>query len=1029
MAQKKEERLIELVMNSKQPQASIKDLEKGVAAMRVQLQGMAKDSKEAKEKMAEIGSAKKELKALNAEMNGVSDGFAGLKKQLTGFAVTAVAMAGFSAITGKVSSLIESNAKLSDQYADIRKTTGLTRIEVERLDSSLGSLNSRTSKSELRDIAIAAGQLGYTGDQILPFVNAMDKLNVALGDEFGGGAKQITTELGTLRNILTDIKSVNAADDMLKIGNAINVLSSEGAATAPVIADFANRIAGTGETLGLTSGQIFGLSATLQELGVSTERGGTAVTRIMQKMLTNTKEFASVAKMDIKSFTELLQKDLFGAFVKVMEGSKNAGKTNTVLAGIIKDLELAGAGASEIFGKLSANTDLLDKRVNSANDALSNTNSIMDEFNIKNDTLAAKLEKIQKTVGAWFTGAGWNAFINSSADLMLKIVGAGDNLNDSFYKQQKQVDALDKVLPNLIARHKELSNISEPSIEQQKELKSVIGLIAEAVPMAASEFDKYGKALKVNTNLAEQYLGTQKEIAEILKRQAIHDALQRMNEAKNVVTQANRQMKLLSDKAKFYGNLSDAEAKRVIDYQKTITDKTIEMDAAKAEILHLNGKKTSEEMIADLKEKQAKEDDLRIKKSEKETTFITTLSDEESKAHQKQLDKQRKQNEELVKLKMNLAEKLADIERELWKETLGDLDKELVDVDVRYNKLYEEAVKAKSGKDVLAKIDALNVAARQSVTNKFEKKATKNFGTWDEAVAAIDDDEEQQIAKGKKQSKKPMRKPGEMSDANKQKFDDAMKVAGQISGVWSSVNNLMAQQEDRELARERKRYDEKKANYDKLLLHKKITQKQYNDYVAKLDGDMVKKEKAIKIEQAKREKRLNIFNSIINTASAVVEALPNIPLSIAAGIAGGIQTGVIMAQPLPEFAKGGKTTFADGGNVGSARIGLIGERGPEWVAPNWMMNDPKTANVIGFLENYRRSGGTVRGYADGGSTSANQTAPQVGNAASASNNDLLQALNNNTAVMQQLMNKGVMGVWDYDYYTRSLAEINRAKRN
>jgi TP901 family phage tail tape measure protein len=1028
MAQKKEERLIELVMNSKQPQASIKDLEKGVAAMRVQLQGMAKDSKEAKEKMAEIGSAKKELKALNAEMNGVSDGFAGLKKQLTGFAVTAVAMAGFSAITGKVSSLIESNAKLSDQYADIRKTTGLTRIEVERLDSSLGSLNSRTAKSELRDIAIAAGQLGYTGDQILPFVSAMDKLNVALGDEFGGGAKQITTELGTLRNILTDIKSVNAADDMLKIGNAINVLSSEGAATAPVIADFANRIAGTGETLGLTSGQIFGLSATLQELGVSTERGGTAVTRIMQKMLNNTKEFASVAKMDIKSFTELLQKDLFGAFVKVMEGSKNAGKTNTVLAGIIKDLELAGAGASEIFGKLSTNTDLLDKRVKSANDALTNTNSIMDEFSIKNDTLAGKLEKVGKTMGSWFMGGNMQNVLNNMADGILNLIGAGDTLVETYQKQKKISDDLETTLPKLVNRYEELKSQTSLNVIEQEELKKIMNEISTLAPGAAKSLDTYGKAIDINTTYVKTFLDNNKKMAEQFRLAAQHEAFQRLNDANEEIAGWQKYYDNYAHGVNAGMKLSEQDIMHIKRATDHIAEYRIAKDQATADILHLNGKKTGAELIAEMKEKQAQEDALRQTKAKKETEFIVTVSDEESKAHQKQLDKQRKQNEELLKLKMNLAEKLADIERELWKETLGDLDKELVDVDVRYNKLYDEAIKAKSGKDVLAKIDALNVAARKSVTDKFEKKATKNYGTWDEAVAAIDADEEQQIAKGKKQSKKPMRKPGEMSDANKQKFDDAMKVAGQISGVWSSVNNLMAQQEDRELARERKRYDEKKANYDKLLLHKKITQKQYNDYVAKLDGDMAKKEKAIKIEQAKREKRLNIFNSIINTASAVVEALPNIPLSIAAGIAGGIQTGVIMAQPLPEFAKGGKTTFADGGNVGSARIGLIGERGPEWVAPNWMMNDPKTANVIGFLENYRRSGGTVRGYADGGSTSAKQSAPQLANTES-SNNDLLQAVNNNTAVMQQLMNKGVMGVWDYDYYTRSLAEINRAKGN
>ncbi len=75
----------------------------------------------------------------------------------------------------------------------------------------------------------------------------------------------------------------------------------------------------------------------------------------------------------------------------------------------------------------------------------------------------------------------------------------------------------------------------------------------------------------------------------------------------------------------------------------------------------------------------------------------------------------------------------------------------------------------------------------------------------------------------------------------------------------------------------------------------------------------------VRNEQLKKEKEAAIFNSLINTAVAVVKALPNIPLSIAVGALGAIQTGIIASRPIPEFKdgvlnfEGGYAIIGDGG--------------------------------------------------------------------------------------------------------------------
>ena len=68
-------------------------------------------------------------------------------------------------------------------------------------------------------------------------------------------------------------------------------------------------------------------------------------------------------------------------------------------------------------------------------------------------------------------------------------------------------------------------------------------------------------------------------------------------------------------------------------------------------------------------------------------------------------------------------------------------------------------------------------------------------------------------------------------------------------------------------------------------------------------------------------------------------------------------------------------SFASGGHVGSASFGVIGERGAEWVGPNWMMRSPKYANIFGYLEAERRK---ATPFAVGGSTAPTPTIPSSG---------------------------------------------------
>ncbi|MGI4866121.1 MAG: hypothetical protein ACRYFZ_19510 [Janthinobacterium lividum] len=97
------------------------------------------------------------------------------------------------------------------------------------------------------------------------------------------------------------------------------------------------------------------------------------------------------------------------------------------------------------------------------------------------------------------------------------------------------------------------------------------------------------------------------------------------------------------------------------------------------------------------------------------------------------------------------------------------------------------------------------------------------------------------------------------------------------------------------------------------------------------------------------------------------------------------------AAKLAGFAQGGFTGAGQGqvDATGHRVAGVVHEN--EWVAPKWMLQQPKYANVIGYLEAERRGG-----YAAGGYTSPASLPPSAANGGS-------QATDSTAVMLQQLI--------------------------
>lgn len=437
------------------------------------------DSAEFRQYRAELDRVNNRQNALRTGMGPFARMWSDVKSQVMGaFSVLGALFAGGLIVNG-LKNWVAGSAALSDELANVQKATGKSADEVKRLNQELGNINTRTANADLREIAVGLGQAGEEASAAA--VAAIDKINVALGDEFGGSAQEITGTLSVLRNNLGDIKSGNYGDDVMKIGNALNELGANGLATAPVVSDIANRVAGVAQQFGVASGDILGLAATFQELGINAERGSTAYVKVLQRIASEPAKFAAVvqaAGMDVDLFNQQVNTDMQAAFITVAKAAKTAGAENTEFAAILKTLDTDGAGVSELLSKMGQNAELLAAKSKLAGDALQSTTSITNEFNTKNETLGATLDKIGKALAGIFVNSAVMGGIESMVRWFGSLLGVNEKLSESISKDRVEMNALFEVTKS--------ANITT---EQRRDLIQQINEnYGEYLPYQISEF-------------------------------------------------------------------------------------------------------------------------------------------------------------------------------------------------------------------------------------------------------------------------------------------------------------------------------------------------------------------------------------------------------------------------------------------------------------------------------------------------------------------------------------------------------------
>lgn len=353
-----------------------------------------RNSEQWKALTASLKQAKAELSAINAETKEGQS----LWQRFTGFvdgswSGIAAIISGITGLSMTIRKAVQEYGKMEEAMADTRKYTGLSDAAIRDLNESLKEMDTRTSREALNELAGAAGRLGKTSKKdILEFVEAGDKIKVALGDDLGEGA---IDNVGKLAMAFGEDKEKGLRGAMLSTGSAINELAQNSSAQAGYLVDFTARVAGFGKQIGLTQAQIMGFGAVMDENLLRDEMAATAFGNMLTKMQTDTEKFARIAGKSVKDFTELLSRDANAAILAVADSLKR--QDPTTMMKMLDDMELDGSRAVGVLSTLADKIDDVRKRQQLATEAYEEGMSVEREYNTMNNTVQAGIDKAKKS--------------------------------------------------------------------------------------------------------------------------------------------------------------------------------------------------------------------------------------------------------------------------------------------------------------------------------------------------------------------------------------------------------------------------------------------------------------------------------------------------------------------------------------------------------------------------------------------------------------------------------------------------------
>lgn len=355
-------------------------------------------------------------------------------------------------------------------FAGVKKTTEATTEEYEKLRQSILDMSTKeipATANEIAEVAEVAGQLGVEKDNLLDFSRVM----IDLGESTNLSATEAASSLAKFANI-----TGMGVDKYSNLGSVIVAMGNNFATTEADIVSMGTRLAASGDLAGLSETQIMALATAMSSVGIESEAGGSAMSKLLKKMQVSVetedkllKQFAKTANMTSGEFKKAFQEDAVGAlsaFIDGLNDTKRNGKSATV---VLDDMGLTEVRLSNTILSLANSNGLMTEAVKMANSAWDENTALSEEAAKRYETMESKLKIFRNGI----TGIGIQLYDEFSGP-MGEAVEAGtsfvNNLSEDIIPTL--IKGFKEKLPTVIRRVKEFASafidFAEPVISLGK---------------------------------------------------------------------------------------------------------------------------------------------------------------------------------------------------------------------------------------------------------------------------------------------------------------------------------------------------------------------------------------------------------------------------------------------------------------------------------------------------------------------------------------------------------------------------------
>lgn len=374
--------------------STMRDLEYSLKLVNEQLRGtrqgteeyerLTKSAKQLKTQIAAINDEQKEQKSAWSRMVDVFN---------VNFGAITQGIAALSGLSFTIRKCTDAYAEMNQEMYNVTKYTGQTIGQVEEMNEDFKKLDTRTSRTELNQLAEAAGRLGIQSkEKIEEFVDAADKINVALGDDLGQGA---VDKIGKLATMFGESDRLGLRGAMLATGSAVNDLAQSSSANAGYIVDFTADLSGVASQANMAQSEIMGLASALDQNMQEEATSATVFSQLITKMFQKPQKFAKLAGMEVEKFTKLLNTDANEALLTFLQTMSNKGGFDA-LAPMFSEMGLEGTRAVGVLSAVASHLDQVRVAQQTAAQSYKEGTSVVDEFNVQNQTVQAELDKAKK---------------------------------------------------------------------------------------------------------------------------------------------------------------------------------------------------------------------------------------------------------------------------------------------------------------------------------------------------------------------------------------------------------------------------------------------------------------------------------------------------------------------------------------------------------------------------------------------------------------------------------------------------------